>query len=291
MTHRWLLLLVALVIGGMTGAYVRGTFVSDTPEREGISVAAAPWPAAPLAKRQVVADPDQLIAMFDSLYAILAEEVEERRKLQEAVTDMRRDLEAIRKVAPALFTSTEVENDSVDSVPENREPQSRLELFINAGFDETQAADLQKREDELAMQELYLRDQASREDWINSPRFRKEYRELQQNRYSIRDELGDDDYDRYLYAIGQPNRISVMQVLETSPAKQAGLAEGDLILSYDGKRVFSLRELSALTAQGDAGESVPMNISRDGQQLQIWIPRGPIGFQSGGDSANPNAQN
>ncbi|MGI9295629.1 MAG: PDZ domain-containing protein [Pseudomonadales bacterium] len=291
MTHRWLPLVVTLVVGGMIGAYALNTLFSDEPEREGAGAAIERWPEEPQQKRRVVSDPDQLIAMFDSLYTIVDEEVEERRRLQEALADVRRDLDTIRKIAPSLFIAAEVQDDSVVSESGEPGPQTQLDLFLEAGFDQTQAADLQKRQDEFAMQELYLRDRASREGWTNSRRYRQEFRKLRQNRLSIRGELGDEDYDRYLFATGQSNRVSVSTVLQNSPAKQAGLATGDAILSYDGQRVFSLRELTALQAQGSAGELVAMDISRGGQQMQIWIPRGPIGFQSSFQSVNPNAQN
>ncbi|MGI9287921.1 MAG: PDZ domain-containing protein [Pseudomonadales bacterium] len=291
MTHRWLPLVVMLVVGGVIGAYAVGTLFSAEPEREGIGAATERWPEKSQEKRRLVSDPDRLMAMFDSLYAIVDEEVEERRGLQEALADVQRDLETIRKIAPSLFITAELQNDSAVSESGDPGPHTQLDLFLEAGFDQVQAADLQKRQDEFAMQELYLRDRASREGWANSRRYRQEFRKLQQNRLGIRGELGDEDYDRYLFATGQSNRVSVNTVLQNSPAKQAGLATGDAILSYDGQRVFSFRELIALQAQGSAGELVAMDISRDGQQMQIWIPRGPIGFQSRFESINPNATN
>lgn len=286
MTHKWLPLMTMFVVGGIIGAYTMLSFFSDEAERENIATTTERWPEKQQAKRQIVADPGQLVAQFDSLHEILDEEVEERHRLQKAVANIQRELDMIRKVAPGLFASAEVDNGSTNAAPENRQDR-----FVSAGFDEAQAIDLQRREDEFAMQELSLRDRASREKWINTSRYGEEFREIRKNRYSIRDELGDEDYDRYLYAVGEPNRIFVAKVLDTSPAQQAGLERGDSILSYNGKKVFSLRELSALTMQGSAGESVPLSVLRGGQQMQIWIPRGPIGFQSSGGSVNPNEQN
>jgi len=71
-------------------------------------------------------------------------------------------------------------------------------------------------------------------------------------------------------------------VLASSPAERSGLKPGDEIVAYAGKRVFDLRELNNLTFQGTPGESVVVEVRRDGQSVQLVLPRGPLGITGGG---------
>jgi serine protease Do len=75
--------------------------------------------------------------------------------------------------------------------------------------------------------------------------------------------------------------VNVQSVLASSPAERVGLRPGDEILAYNGKRVFDARELNALTLEGTAGESVVVDVRRDGQPLQLVLPRGPLGITGG----------
>jgi S1-C subfamily serine protease len=98
---------------------------------------------------------------------------------------------------------------------------------------------------------------------------------------TLRAELGDRDYERFLTAQGRPTSINVMGVLASSPAERVGLQQGDEIVSYDGKRVFDIQELNELTLGGTSGESVVVDVRRNGQNLQLVLPRGPIGVWGG----------
>ena len=71
-----------------------------------------------------------------------------------------------------------------------------------------------------------------------------------------------------------------LAILSSSPAENSGLKAGDRIIGYAGERVFNVRDLNKLTVQGEAGESVLLEIERDGEPIQLTIPRGPIGINS-----------
>jgi len=139
------------------------------------------------------------------------------------------------------------------------------------------------------MRQIELNDRARREGWVNSPRYYEEFNKLTSGTESIRRELGDDAYDRYLFVSGRPNRIAVGTVIATSPAEQAGFQTADVIRSYDGDRVFSSAQLVNLRSAGDSGMPVVVEIIRDGEMMQITIPRGPMGIQTQGDLVNPYA--
>ncbi len=92
----------------------------------------------------------------------------------------------------------------------------------------------------------------------------------------LREELGDRDFERFMRAIDRPTDIGVMSVRQHSESAYAGLQAGDRIVAYAGQRVLNLSELAMASAQGVAGEPVAVDILRDGQPMQIILPRGPL---------------
>ena len=95
---------------------------------------------------------------------------------------------------------------------------------------------------------------------------------------TLRSELGDADYEKYLQAQGRPTKVGVFNVLPSSPAAKAGMQPGDQIMSYAGQRVFNMADLTDLTLQGTPGQSVTLEVQRNQQTVQLVIPRGPIGI-------------
>jgi hypothetical protein len=94
----------------------------------------------------------------------------------------------------------------------------------------------------------------------------------------LRTELGDDDFERYLAGTGQPRSVVVRAVDADSAAAHAGLIPGDEIRMYAGQRVFNQRDLNALMLAGTPGEVVATTVVRDGQTLQLYVTRGPLGL-------------
>jgi len=104
---------------------------------------------------------------------------------------------------------------------------------------------------------------------------------------SVREDLGDEYYDQYLYANGRPNRVKVASVMLGSAAEQAGMLDGDLILTYGQSRLFEGRELQQATSEGELGEFLSMDILRNGQLISLWVPRGPLGIRLGAARIKP----
>lgn len=144
------------------------------------------------------------------------------------------------------------------------------------------------RQSQLEMQRLRLRDQASREGWLNSGRYVEELRELGGDAGALREEIGDDAYDRFLYLTGQPNRVVVASVIDGSPAQIAGIQAGDLVLEYADRRVLACADLSNATRAGELGEYVLVRIQRGGEILGISVPRGPLGVRLDQDQIDPD---
>jgi hypothetical protein len=130
--------------------------------------------------------------------------------------------------------------------------------------------------DASEMEIINLRHQAMREGWLRSGRFMKE---LQALRAGLREEIGDESFDLLLYATGRKNRVSITNVLRDSPGERAGFQPRDIVLSYDGKRIFKTTELQRATTQGRLGVGVTVEVLRGDEVVRLYPVRGPLGFR------------
>jgi len=109
--------------------------------------------------------------------------------------------------------------------------------------------------------------------------YRNELRELNQNRISLRSELDEVSYDKYLYHSGQNNRVEVSSVMAGSPAESAGFSAGDVILSYDNKKILNWTDIRQATLSGDINSYTNVDVLRDGERITLTVPRGTLGVQ------------
>ncbi len=65
--------------------------------------------------------------------------------------------------------------------------------------------------------------------------------------------------------------ILVAGVEENSPARQAGLAEGDLIVAFDDVPVASIDDLHAQLSDARVGVPATVAVVRDGKKLELKI--------------------
>lgn len=238
-------------------------------------------------------DLDSIASAVNSLAQVLDAEIAERRILSEQLEELQRQLSDLQEdLGPRVTEALSRANNEAVSVSSRRVQEQDGEATLvtrlaAAGFTEKEAATLRRRQGEIQMQQVELDDRARREGWVNTPRYYQEISKLSNDMDPIRRELGDDAFDRYLFATGRPNRIRVGRVIETSPAEQAGLRPGDVIVSYAGERVFSTQQLTSLRSGGERGLPVSLEITRDGIPMQITLPRGPMGVQTQADLVNP----
>jgi C-terminal processing protease CtpA/Prc len=231
------------------------------------------------------------------LEARVAHEASERQQLQERLDSAEAqlaaraggdDAAAAHPAAPSAAAPAEPStNDAANAVDASKSPQERA--LAAAGVDAVTAADIKRRQDARELAELNLRNQATRENWLDSPRFTEALADINAERVSVRDEIGDAAYDQYLFALGAPNRIRVEDVLAQSAAADAGLQPGDLIISYGDTRLFAPDELVNETRSGTAGEDVRLEIMRGGQYIQVEVPRGPLGLRIAATQSAPGA--
>lgn len=168
-------------------------------------------------------------------------------------------------------------------------PEERRSALVAAGVPEERAAEILWRQGQQELDRLELRDIAVREGWFGSDRYREELGLIDGEAVDLRREIGDEAYDRYLFATGADNRIQVVSVIPGSAAEDAGLMGGDIVESYDATRIFRFAELQGATVEGERGELVPLRIRRGGALVDVWLPRGPLGVRLDRASVDPDA--
>lgn len=217
------------------------------------------------------------IQALENQIQLLNERIEEIEQLVDVELDKTKETSALTIQSPT----------TVDTPVSSMSPAMTTENLVKAGINEELAADIVRRRNETDMKILELRDRASREGYLNTGRYTREMNELREHDTSLRDEIGDDYYDSYLYASGQSNRVRVASVMMGSPAEMSGMNNGDMILNYDDRRMFSWSELQDATSRGERGEYVNVSVLRNGQLVNLWIPRGPLGIRLGTARVKP----
>jgi hypothetical protein len=162
-----------------------------------------------------------------------------------------------------------------------------LETLIRGGIDPSIAEDIVRRKNSIELKRLQLQDIATRENYLNTQQYYDELDTINDQDISLREELGDERYDEYLFNSKQNNRIRIASVMLGSAAEQAGIQKGDVVLSYDNNRMYTWQELKDATTQGQLGEFVSISIYRNGDIFSFSVPRGPLGTQLGATRLEP----
>ena len=225
----------------------------------------------------------RLAVLEESLLA----EIEARRGLEADVAKLREELANLFTLTsePETRANTAVEP-RVEADSGEERPRFDEALLVVAGVEPKEVARLRERFNEFELDRLYLSDEAMRGGYWLKPRHRKELLTLQDE---LRAELGDELYDYVLFASGKDNRVIVRDVLDRSPAQEAGIEPGDVFLSYADKRIFSMLDLRLATAGGESGELVPVDVLRAERQVRVYVPRGPLGTGLRTDHGQPRS--
>ena len=227
-------------------------------------------------------------ARIAALERAVSEERQARQLLQEEVIILTAELESlfdVRQVPAARDEATEeLQNRESSTTSSQRRrdfetrnsPERRLDRLIESGFTPVEAEWILEREQQLQMEALQARYDAGR---AGDPAdfFRDRFSTSSQ----MREELGDNGYERYLEASGRPTNVEISSVIGSSPAQSAGLQPGDEIVRYAGERVFSMTDINMASMEGEPGQNVVVDIVRDGVPMQVVMPRGPLGVSGG----------
>jgi C-terminal processing protease CtpA/Prc len=237
----------------------------------------------------------QLEQTIQSLQTVVQTETQQRKQLEHKVALLEKSLKEAsphpeQKSENSLETSGTSNPHQAGKFSQSMNQNTNWfneQALMDAGIDQAKVSYIKSVFEQAEMDKLYVRDQATREGWIGSERFNDAMKEISDRTSALRSQLNDDEYDAYLYAAGRSNRVIVESVLSNSPASNAGIQAGDVILSYDNKRIYSWTDLTGATSEGAANTTVGVTVVRDNQQLQVYIPRGPMGIRLTTDSVAP----
>ena len=215
-------------------------------------------------------------------------------KLEDEIEQLKQQMLRMNQTIESLPVETKVTTPAFVGRTNNAFTPSRLmrrlysyESLIRGGIDQITAEDIVRRKNNFELKRLALQDRATRENYLNSQQYYDELNAINQSDVSLRDELGDERYDEYLYTSKQNNRIKISSVMLGSAAEEVGIEKNDVVLSYNNKRMFTWQELKNATTEGSLGEFVSMTIYRAGEQYSFTVPRGPLGIQLGATRLQP----
>lgn len=78
------------------------------------------------------------------------------------------------------------------------------------------------------------------------------------------------------FDLDEPSGALVAEVTEDGPAKKAGLARGDIITHFKGRKVVKSHELPAMVARSAVGEQVEITILRGGKSRTLTVTLGEL---------------
>lgn len=81
---------------------------------------------------------------------------------------------------------------------------------------------------------------------------------------------------------GDTTGARISGVRDDTPAARAGIAEGDIVVEFDGERVRSAQQFARLVRETAPGRAVQMSVTRDGARRQLEVTpeqRGAVDLQ------------
>jgi S1-C subfamily serine protease len=95
--------------------------------------------------------------------------------------------------------------------------------------------------------------------------FKKAFLGIVSNPVALPDDISSDK------RVGQEAGVMVFAVEDGTPAKQAGLAFGDVLLTFNGRRIVSLEELAAMLDEEAIGKRAKLSVLRGGNVVELEI--------------------
>lgn len=162
-----------------------------------------------------------------------------------------------------------------------------IENLVRSGVSEILAEEIINRVNRYDFKRLQLQNRATREGYLKTSRYYVELRKLSSEAISLRDEIGTEAYDRYLYLTDKNNRVLVTSIIPDTPAALYGIRKGDVIVRYGENRILDLRDIRQTTAATAQSEYLNLTLLRDGELMNIAIPGGALGIKIGATRLDP----
>ena len=89
------------------------------------------------------------------------------------------------------------------------------------------------------------------------------------------------------FGLKRPRGALVAEVMEGSPAQQAGLQSGDIVLAYDGEDVQLSSDLPPMVGRTPIGETAQLTVLRGGEEIELDVEIGKLPEQGGEKEAAP----
>ena len=78
------------------------------------------------------------------------------------------------------------------------------------------------------------------------------------------------------FGLEKPTGALINEVVKDSPADEAGLQRGDILLTYDGEPIEELNDLPRLVAATPVDKSVKVTVFRDGKEREVKVKVGRL---------------
>ncbi len=79
-----------------------------------------------------------------------------------------------------------------------------------------------------------------------------------------------------LYDLGADEGVVLVQVDEGTPAEQAGLRRGDIVVGFDGEAVASMADLLVALQRSQPGDVVTLDVVRNRERIQLEVELGEV---------------
>ncbi len=133
--------------------------------------------------------------------------------------------------------------------------------------DQRRARDGQFRDQNRRQRDRQLGDRFDRED--RQPRFDRDRQQRRENRQDRRADLT--ERLGVQFDTNSRNNLTIESVERNSVLAEAGIRDGDVLVSVDGRPIRSMNEFTQVLTNVDRGARIPLIVQRDGRQQRIFL--------------------
>lgn len=162
------------------------------------------------------------------------------------------------------------------SAVKDHSPGDKVEIsFMRDGRAGTITVELGKTDKKLRIADVYIPDLGHLEGLgKRAHRWVQEWHE-EQGYLGVRILDVDDDLGEY-FKVKKGEGVLILGVLEDSPAEEAGLKAGDVVLEFDGKEIKDVQSFRKYVAKSEPGEDVSIVVKRKGKKQTFEVGIGEM---------------